>query len=212
MLTKQVRISQIYVNKTWKYLVPATKVYGDLFKVRMENLFKLAAGHGDECYPRKVGKAIFLVVDKLYIPDKYNHTMTWLRNQDYYITDYAFDNVETGRMQMIVLKFPDQFSEAFDEFTKGRYSRMYTPEEVEKLFRVGDNTRIGVIDILNRTPVARKEFLPKLKASFGNDIDITENDLRFAEYDFPPQPQLEIFNYEPLNEERLYEREDNKQV
>lgn len=210
MLTKQVKISQIYINKTWKYLVPATKIYGDLFKVRMENLYKLAAGYGDECYPRKVGKSIFLVVDKLYIPDKYNHTMTWLRNQDYYITDYPFDNIETGRMQMIVLKFPDEFSEAFDDFLKGRYSRMYTEKEIEKFYRVGDNTRTGVIDILTRTSTAKREFLPKLKASFGDNINVTDEDLKFAEYDFPPQPQLEIFNYEPIKEERDYESKNDQ--
>jgi hypothetical protein len=162
----------------------------------MENVYKLAVAIGDDFYPKKVDKCFFIVLDKLYMPSKYNNTMTWIRNQEYYVNDYPYDDIETGRMQVLVIKVPKEFHRAYDLFLLGKYSLMYDDETIEKYFYDDDELRPEVKRILRRSPLALDGFVKKLKASFGNDLKVSREDFQDAEYDFPPQLKYEILNKE----------------
>jgi len=192
MLINAIEINKVYINKTWKYLFPITKSYGELYKLRMENLWKLGAGIGDSFYPKDHPEAIFIVVDRIYFPNKYQNTITWLRQQKFYIDDYPMDNILTGRMQMIVIKFPQKMLYKYKLFFEGRYSEMFTSKEIDFYFRKDDETRKEVIDILERKLVAKQIFIEKVKNSFNTLL--TVSDLATAELDFPPMLKYETFN------------------
>lgn len=186
---------QYNVNKTWKYLLPMLQNHGEIFKAKVSNVFKVAAGISDGYYKQLDDRCIFLLIDTLTWQSYYKNTSTWLRHQPYYVDDYPFDDVLAGRRQMFIIRIPEEFNESYDEFLFSRYSRMYTEEQIDKLY--GEDSRHGATDVLRRTTTGYMEFMDKIENSFGTKVK--KSDLAGAELDFPIEPEKEIFNYEPAN-------------
>lgn len=180
------------------------KDYGSTFTTKTQSVFKLAFGIGDALMDKESinkEKAIFILIDKKVQPNAFRNFMTWIVNQEYYLFDYPFDDVIKGRKHMLVLKIPDQYDKAYEHFLKGEYSKMYTLEEVDRLFAIGryGDPDVAILrsqsrDVILKSISMRKPFIQKLKESFG-DLDIKESDLTGKELDFPIEKQKEIFNY-----------------
>lgn len=189
----QIEIGKYYVNKTWKYLLPCLKEYGITFKSKYDSLFKLAVGVFDnvlEGTDFENEKLLFVLIDKKYRPKITYNIMDYMRNQPFTVCDYAFDDLEEGRKHMFVFRIPEKYYTAYDEFINGRYSRMYSPEEIQYLFpEEGSEAR----QVFDRTDEAIQNFIGKVKNSFGTTI--TKKDLVGAEIDFPIEKFKEIFNY-----------------
>lgn len=217
----EIKTGEFYVNKTWKYLVPCMRDHGTVFNTKTLSIFKLAFGIGDVLMNNESinkEKAIFILIDKKVQFTAFMNFMAWIVNQEYYLFDYPFDDVIKGRKHMLVLKIPDQYGKAYEHFLKGEYSKMYSLEEIDRLFgiinkrsdsnitdrlfiskRLDSNIvklRSQSKDVILKSVSMRKPFIQKLKKSFGDDLDIKESDLTGKELDFPIEKQKEIFNYD----------------
>jgi len=189
----QIKIGQYYVNKTWKYLLPCLKDYGITFESKYNSLFKFAAGIHDTALDGsdlENQKLIYVLIDKKYKPKITYNIMDYMDNQDFCIANYAFDDLEEGRKHMFIFEIPEKYHDAYDEFLKGRYSSMYTPDEIQRLFPSETSEARQVFD---RTDEAIDRMIRNVKNSFGTTI--TKKDLVGAELDFPIEKVKEIFNY-----------------
>ena len=132
----ETKIGEIYRNKTLLYLVPALNFYGPTLKVKLNLVFKLAFGVYDTLLDGshlEGQKNIYILIDKAIRPELYENFMTWVKHQEYYVTDYAMDELE-GRRQMLVLAFPLELEDAYDKFLEGKYSKMYQKQEIATFF------------------------------------------------------------------------------
>lgn len=187
----EIETGRIFVNKTWKYLLPATRAYGDVFRDKLGNVWKLVVGIGDAYYDTKGKRCLFILIDRKYYPNRVQNTLNWLKNQPFYVDDYAFDDLLRGRQHMLVIEFPEQYQASYDYFLKGNYSYMYTPKDIERFF--GNQHIKDAYYVLTRDDKAYQSFMDKLRLSFSTEV--TKKDLIGAELDFPPEPEKEIFNY-----------------
>ena len=119
----RIQLGTIYYNKTKRYLLPCLKSYGETFESKVANLFKLAIGIGDFALIDmgvKLDEHIFILVDTNLSRKNFTSTMNWLKLQDYFGFDYAFDDLHLGHLHMIAIKVPENFKETFGRI---RYDR-----------------------------------------------------------------------------------------
>lgn len=195
----QIELGKIYVNKTYKYLLPCLKLHGPTFVVKLNSVFNLAFGIHDcllDGTPFEQQRLIYILSDKLYQPAKFQNFLNYLKHQEYYVTDYAYDDIERGRKHMVVIKFPESHSDVYDKFNEGKYSKMYCKDELEQFFPKDSEAK----KVLTKSLSMRDIFIKKVNDSFGTLL--TYNDLKIegTEYDFPPEKQKEFFNYKNLEE------------
>ena len=192
----EIKLNQYYINKTWKYLRPCLKDYGEMFVVKYARVYKLAVGLHDtllDGHPIEHERAIFILLDRKYNVRAFDNFIRWIRNQDYHLLDYPFDDILDGRQHMVVLRIPERYDHAYDLFLKGHYSKMYVREEIKRFYDDRYSNEREILDILLRRPNAKRTFRQKLYNSLK--VTVTDRDLLEMEYDFPPEKQKEIFNY-----------------
>ena len=190
----QIQLGVIYVNKTFKYLIPCLKLYGNTFVTKLNSIFNLAFGLHDaflDGTEYENQKLIYILSDKMYQPAKFQQFLNYVKHQNYYVMDYAFDDQEKGRQHMIVIKFPESHFNVYDKFIDGKYSDMYTTNEILHFFTKEGESK----DVINKAPSMKPVLIERIFNSFGTVI--TEKDITVygMEYDFPPEMQKEIFNY-----------------
>jgi len=193
----QIEIGKLYTNKTVKYLVPALNYYGPTLKTKLNLVFKLAFGVYDSLLEGTYlegQKNIFILVDKYVRPDLYQNFIDWVKHQEYYITDYAYDSIleHNSRKQMIVLAFPPTLADAYDKFLLGKYSLMYTKTEIQTFF--GEDNKALARHVLTKTHYAKLEFIVKVKETFGTVLEQQDFLEGSWEYDLPPNSEEEFFN------------------
>jgi len=88
------------------------------------------------------------------------------------------------------IKIPDRFKHAYDMFLKGRYSSMYTEEELQKIFPTQSKTEIFLI--LNKNEMAITHFIDIIAQEFGTELTYEEAK-NFDEYDIPPKLEEETY-------------------
>lgn len=189
----QIQIGKIYVNKTLKYLFPTLRAYGPGLRNKISELHKVAVGVHDDFYKAQITPSIFILIDREHYRNKTISTLNWLRYQPYYVTDYPYDDLVNGRLHMIILRLPKRFHHSFEAFTKGKYSEMFTDEEIEEFVKT-DVDMFGAYKVLTRKKEAYTEFLEKIEESFGM-VEVKATDLIDKELDFPLEKEKEIFNY-----------------
>ncbi len=181
----KIQLGKIYLNKTIKYLVPLLKVYGDTLKANLNSLQFLAIGVGDFLCSKKLENHLFMLSNIEY-PDKktFYATLEWLRLQDYYEDDYAYDDIVKGKQHMIVLKLPKQ---GIDSFFAGKYSSLFEEEELKLLNN-------DVLSIVIKDHNYIYDFIKNIEEEFGTKLLFDEVGDR--ELDRNPFKNQEIFNYE----------------
>ena len=195
----QIELGKIYVNKTYKYLLPCLKMHGPTFVVKLNSIFNLAFGLHDcllDGSDYQQQKLIYILSDKLYQPAKFQNFLNYVKCQDYYVTDYAYDDIEKGRKHMVVIKFPEKYNDIYDKFKKGKYSKMYCKDEIEQFFPKDSEVK----RILVKSLSMRDVFIQKVFDSFGTTLSHKDLKDENIEYDFPPEKQKEFFNYQYLEE------------
>lgn len=192
-----IQIGKLYSNRTSKYLVPALNYYGPTLKTKLNLIFKLAFGIHDALLDGshlEGQKNIFVLADKSVRPDLFQNFMDWIKHQEYYVTDYVYDSLleNHSRKHMIVLSFPNELENAYDNFLLGKYSKMYTRAEIVQYF--SDENKIPAKNVLTRAYIAKLQFTQLIKKEF--DVVLEEQDFRneVFEYDIPPIKEEEFFN------------------
>lgn len=199
----EVEFGKVVDNKTKKFLAPGLKAYGSTFTAKLSNdIFKLALGIHDTLLDTSeilVGRhPIFIMCDKAYRPANCLKAMEYLINHFSYITDYSCDVL--GRTHMIVLDYPKELHQAYDNFLEGKYSQMYTLDELETYFP--DKTS-NTYKILTKDKGYMPTFISKIEKLFNVEIEDKSSYIT-SELEFPYrmcketcEPEIFNFNYIP---------------
>lgn len=210
----QIQNGKLYENRTWKYIYPSLKYYGEELTTYLSSFFKLAVGVGDKNYESEVAdNCIYILFDTNVALEKDNKAihlykqrfsrfLDWLKEKHYYVQDYPY---EAGKKHMIVLKLPHAHHGSFVSFINGKYSEMYSKVDINKYFEFlksksvklqeAQHTRVRRLrQILTKDVSYVKEFVGIVNKRFNTEVG-TEH-FSEAELDFKPELQEEIFNYE----------------
>ena len=211
----QIQSGKLYENKTWKYLYPSLKMYGDTLKKHLNSFFKLAIGVGDHNIQELKEPCIFILFDtkkhdpKLTVTQyraSFDSFLEWVRLQPYYVKDYLYGGIDIREQHMLVLRLPKGFEDSYIKFKGGLYSEMYSQAIQNILFekvnlsnkeienRVNDRIE-GIVKVLNRNFSIAGDFLKNLNKEFGTTLKI--EDIKNHQYDLPPFQWEEVFNYKP---------------
>lgn len=185
-----------YENKTSEYLSPCLKEgYSRIFEVKFKEMFVLAYGIGDKVIEENpnfiIGNKspIFILIDTFANKRKSEDFIYWIRYQSYFIKDYPMDLI--GRAHMIILDFPSKYSNAYDKFLEGRYSEMFTKEEIDKLFQKDSYEYKVLTKDKSLIPVFAKKLKETFELSSLKDDDLIDNELDFP---YTLQQEEEFFN------------------
>jgi len=196
----KLEIGRIYHNKTLSFLVPALRYYGSTFKDKLNGVQKLAFGIHDTLLdgtPYEDQRLIYILLDSYVKHDVFKSFMSWIKLQEYYVTDYTFD-ADSVRRHMVVIAFPEVLGDVYDKFILGKYSQMYVFSEIEKYFPSDDSL---VKDILIKSVRARNLFADKVYAEFQVRLEPADLKGKGIEYEFPPDKKEEVFNYREPEEQ-----------
>ena len=196
----EIKIGHLYENRTQKYLLPILITYGESFQVKLNSIFNLAFGIHDtflDGTEYENQKLIYILCDKAYQKVKFDNFLNYVKHHEYFVMDYAFDDIEHGRKHMIVIKFPEDFYSAYNKFLEGKYSEMYNDAEIHFYIKPIS----PIIQVLRKTNLMKSVFIKKVKEKYNtdlSDIDVMEENM---EYDFPITKSEEIFNYKYREED-----------
>ena len=188
----KIKIGRVFKNRSLKYLLPLTKKYHDDMLVTMLNSVGiLAVGIGDMIYDSCCFKNqhIFILIDNKANPTIFNELIEYIMDKDYYENDYSYDNLLTGRMQMIIFKLP---KDTIDKFLQGKYSKLYYYEDARD-FIIDDST----FNVLIKSKKQKPTFIKELEIEFGTTLTLEE--IGDRELDIPPKKEEELFNYKHKN-------------
>jgi len=198
----EIVIGRLYINRTVKYLVPGLSFYGPTLKTKLNLVFKLAFGIHDTLLEGSYlegQKNIYILVDKLVRPELFQNFMNWIKNQEYYVTDYVYDSIleNHSRKHMIVLAYPPSMGDCYDKFLLGKYSKMYTRQEITSYF--AEEAKLETRQVLMKTVHAKHRFVSLVKTTFGTQLEEQDFLTGSWEYDLPPNTEEEFFNtWKPL--------------
>lgn len=192
----EVKIGELVQNKTLKYLVPALSYLGPTFKAKIKTVHLLAFGLFDEALAGSHldgQKNVYIMIDCAVRPDYFYNFMAWVRNQDFYVTDYVSDSflhIES-RKHMLVIAFPLIMEDVYNKFIEGKYSKMYTKEEIERYF--SEPIRAHTKAILTKSQEGQQKFIYLIKELFGTSLTLSDIKEYNPEYDLPPLRTEEYF-------------------
>ena len=185
---------KLYINKTWRFLVPSMRYYGEEFTERYSKIFKVAVGIQDYATLRYKNRQplLYTLVNKEINSNCFRKNIQWLKQQYYFVADYPFAFDWDLDLHMIVLKIPKRHHQAYKHFINGQYSEMYDKDYSELLF--SSKKRKADYEILKQTPQSFKDF--KLKVDQFFKVDIDYKDFINVEMELPLVIKEEVFNPE----------------
>jgi hypothetical protein len=193
----EIEIGKLYSNRTVRYLVPGLGFYGPTLKTKLNLVFKLAFGIHDSLLTGshlEGQKNIFILVDKLVRPELFQNFMDWVKHQEYFVTEYAYDSMlEThSRKHMIVLAYPLSMGDTYEKFLLGKYSKMYTKQEITSYF--AEESKVETRQVLVKTVHAKHRFISLVKKTFDTQLEEQDFLVGSWEFDLPPNEEEEYFN------------------
>ena len=194
----KVEFGKIVNNKTKMFLSPILRTFGVTFTAKFSgDIFKLGYGIHDTLLDGVFdGKhPIYIACDKGVNPQKCWKAIEFIKEHSPgYLTDYSMD---TGsRLHMLVLDIPLEYHHAYDKFKEGKYSEMFTKQQLDLLFP--DKSLIAY-KILSKDVSYMPIFIKKIEDLFNVKIEDKTNYIT-SELEFPYRmckelEQLEVFNY-----------------
>lgn len=175
------KLGNIVINPTARFLAPILSTFTTQF-LQNFNLIRtslLGFAIGDLSYDKAKKQThnyfLFIVVSVNGVYDtKKNRFLSskqsrivlkqvlgYFKTTSYYYDDYIYDD----NIHVIVIKLPQEFNQAYDNFIKGKYSAMYSDAEIKILFSDKNN-----IAILKKLPEYKETFKEKIKQRFGVSI------------------------------------------
>lgn len=198
-------IDAFYENKTWRFLSPCLRGFGEEFVLKFNLLSKLAVGLNCEDFSGtmpKDARPLFIYCDLKHNMTNSNRFLTWVRKQPYFIADYDMSSKPFYEDRiMLVINMPEAFHKAYDNFLEGRYSKMFDNEDLEYLF--GTQKRAKEFRILKKDLSEVKNYVEKLNTEYNTKISIrdisdireVELPLKFAEEVFYRNPEFKTETY-----------------
>lgn len=138
----------------------------------------------------------------------FNSLLDEFRALNFYVADYPFGELFGGKLHTVVFKIPEKYYNAYDifaQFKKGKdapvyYSRMFTKEDIDRLFVAlyGENTK--AVKVLLKDPVYKEKFEEEINrygiyAPQYQNVEWIILDPNIHEYEYKPNPEHEILNY-----------------
>ncbi len=210
----QIYTGKFYSNRTLKYLYPALIFYGEELLNKLRSLTKLAIGIGDSSIHIEK-QCIYVLLDTITSKvdldtyrTKLQEFLEWFRQQPYYVSDYLCNLSEYNNYHMIVIEFPRNHHITFNNFIKGRYSKMYTESEVYEVFgnrTLEDKTTELIINdklqqvrnVLLRDRMTVEKHLAEINKDFNSKLTL-EDFKEPLEADYPMRLSEEVFSYEKV--------------
>ena len=167
--------------------------------MKAADLFILAAGLDDKVIQNNSKydflnekRPVFILIDKFINKRKAEDFLYWLKYQEFFLGGYAIDMID--RAFMIILDTPEKFQKAYDSFIVGKYSEMYSIQDINILFKDKDSDTFHILT--RNTDKLLPGFVKKLEETFETKLKYT--DFIEAEMDLPYKlsEQDEVFNYE----------------
>lgn len=197
----KIEIGKQYVNQTWNYLFPCLLDHGDVFKNKINSVFKLAVGIHDTLLDGSdhiQGANIYILLDAKHKPGYYKAFIDWVRIQPFYQDDYWFDvDLSTARKHMVIISVPNKHELAYKHFLKSQYSKMYDKTDLKRFFY--DRNKEDLYNIMMRNVSGKQLFAEKVNKEFASDIHYKEVE---GECEFPLIKEENIFN--AVKGERTY--------
>jgi len=178
------------MNDTWKFLIPVLKEYGDEFVWKFNSVWKVAVGIGDMILVKsniRYEQHLFVLLDSKSGKKHFIDFMKWIKDQEMFEDDYAYDNINSGRFHMVVIKMPPSGYKSIENFRHSQFSKMFTVDEVNKYFK--DNPDVKKVIVKDKK--YRLEYVDKLNHLFDTKIQPDEFE---GELSLPIRKSKEIFN------------------
>ena len=195
-------IGKLYVNKTWRFLMPCLKGHGKSFIDKFNCVFKLAVGIHDTLLDNSNisnSNNLYVMINKTYREKNYKDFIEFIKYQNYFKGDYCPDSdIISSKRHMIVIEVPNIYNNAYDKFLQGKYSEMYSKKDLDLLF--SHPSKKKEFDILTRNEKSLNEFIETLKKEFNTII--FQNDVYDFEYELPLKYEEEVFNFN--NNKKIY--------
>lgn len=128
-------------------------------------------------------------------------TKEFRRKKKAFHWDYPFDNPYTGYLHCFVFDMEQygvpvkDWSKAFDKFDEGKYSQMFTKEELSKLTGINKAGSIWKTLIGDRDKSVLKKRIEQQFGTVLMDRDVEH----LAELDIKPLSRFEVLNYDKFN-------------
>lgn len=191
----EINEKELYVNRTWKYLVPSLRAFEDLFVIKFNNLTKFAVGIHDTLLDGSdiaQGRNLYILCKKN--DANYRVFYDYIKDKDYYVIDYCPDtDFENSDFRMIVIKIHKNHEDSYDKFLEGKYSQMYKREDISVLF--SHPARKDLLKIISLDSRKEEDFIKEVNSEFNTKLSIKDFEEKFEELDLPPKMHQEVFNF-----------------
>lgn len=193
---KKMAVGKFIPNKTSSYLVPALGEYGKTFTTKVSNLKILQFGiYDDDLKDLSViygSKCIYILFDSGVRPHHTRSSLDWFANQEFYVDCIPFVSHDYP-LKLLIIEFPEVLEGAYDKFLLGKYSEMYTKDEIKKYF--DEKKHKEALEVMRKSPIAAERHKQRIREDFGTTL--TTKDLKSSgyQYDYPPKKEEEIFNF-----------------
>jgi len=203
----------VHVNKTLTYLAPVLNHYGDDFRNMIRSMHSTGVYIDDLLCDLNGEYYLFMLVNvqktlRKGIVKDFNQVLKQLRDHEATAYDYPFGELFSGKLHVIVFKVPEKYYPAYSrimDYLNGRsktvkYSRMYPPDDVEKLFIAIYGENITAVKVFRQDPDYRQQFENALNR-IGIHAADREGNVDWlvlpegAELEFLPQHKEELLNY-----------------
>jgi hypothetical protein len=176
-------------NKTLRYLTPCLKKYGTEFEMMYKSVFKIALGIGDIIIvdqERKYEQHLFMLIDTRLYPKQFIKFLDWVREQPFYEEDYVYGDIKKSPCHMIIVKIPQEYIVSLTKFTEGKYSEMFSEEDINEFFlKYPDQVKV-----FKKDHNYKIKFVSKLNNLFESTLPVEEYD---GELELPPKKEEEYF-------------------
>lgn len=207
----EINIGSLYVNKTWRFLVPSLQAHGHIFIKKFNPVFKLAIGIHDTYLDGADianGRNVYAMLDTLYNKKLYGEFADYIQYQPFYKGDYCPDgDVLKSRKHVFILEVPEEYHKSYDNFLQGKYSEMYSKKDIERLYKnldVSKNVKI----LLKKDETTFQDFKILVENEFN--VVTNPNELIKGEWELPLKKTEEIFNCS--NKDTVYFNEEIDKV
>lgn len=186
------------INKTFKYLFPALKLYGDGVKNILNYFDILGVGLGDTMLTNTGLKSlptnvIYILLDNTVEEKRYNNFkyIDHLKNCNVLMADYTY-NFKGENFTMLILKLPEELGNIINKFLTGKYSEMYTKKQIDFIFPEGMYDEVR--NVLLRGDTMIPKFLKTLEEEFSVAMTLQDFYDDVVELELPPKTAEEYFS------------------
>jgi len=175
------------LNRTLKYLKPYIEILSKPLQEVHDKLQKVGYYIGDVIYDQEITNKLFIICR---VNEDFEILLEKMSKTKEYLDDYVYDE----HHHIIVVGFPN--STAFNAFSEGKYSEMYTKSELNNITEIsqifdlgyGMKVRHSTWRVLTKDQSYRRIFQHKLYEEFGTSIIINDD----RELDLPINEEEEV--------------------